>query len=141
MMKPFTLLILLFLAGVAKPTFAEACRFAPPPRLQPGASAVVAPGVGLLNLRALPALDTGVSVQLYSGNTLTVLGGPSCNGRINWWRVESANGTRGWVAEGTWAQYFVVPADDAQNPPRPLVRVVSAGVLRGVLFLVGVLHP
>ncbi|MEP7292782.1 MAG: SH3 domain-containing protein [Chloroflexota bacterium] len=123
-MKRLTLLILLVLAGVAKPAFAksalaDACLQAPAPRLRVGGEAVVAEGVDRLNMRALPAVDTGVRVQLYSGNTLSVIGGPSCNGLYTWWRVESANGSRGWVAEATWDQYFVVPIEDAAEPPTP----------------------
>lgn len=118
-MKRITLSILLILSGIAKPTFADACLHAPAPRLSVGIEAVVAAGVGPLNMRALPAVDTGISVQLYGGNQVTVIGGPSCNGLYTWWRVENANGSRGWIAEGTWEQYFVVPLEDAEAPPNP----------------------
>lgn len=119
MMKRITLLILLIVSSIAKPALADACLHAPAPRLRVGGEAVVAAGVGPLNVRALPAVDTGISVQVYGGNKLTVIGGPSCNGLYTWWRVESANGSRGWVAEGTWKQYFVVPLEDAEAPPDP----------------------
>jgi hypothetical protein len=118
-MKPLLLLILLVLAGVAKPAFAEACLHAPAPRLAVGEMAVVSEAAGRLNLRALPAVDTGVEIQVYAGNQLTVIGGPSCNGLYTWWRVESENGSRGWVAEGTWENYYVIPLEDAQDPPTP----------------------
>lgn len=122
-------LILLVLAASAKPAFAsppaspsasrfaDACLHAPAPRLHAGESAVVLSVQ--LNLRALPAVETGVNIQLYRGNTVTVIGGPSCNGLYTWWRVETANGHRGWVAEGAWDQYYVVPAEDADAPPTP----------------------
>lgn len=118
-MKRFLLLIVLVLAGVAKPVFAEACLHAPAPRLAIGEMAVVSTAAGRLNLRSLPAVDTGVENQVYAGNQLTVIGGPSCNGLYTWWRVETANGTRGWVAEGTWEHYYVVPLEDAEDPPTP----------------------
>lgn len=120
-MKRISSLILLILALYASPNLgvlsaaADACSNAPAPRLHVGLEAVVAANVGPLNLRALPAVSTGVEVQLYSGNVLNVLAGPSCNGHFNWWRVETRNGRRGWVAEGTWERYWVVPARDAER--------------------------
>jgi uncharacterized protein YgiM (DUF1202 family) len=119
LMTRLALLILLVLASVAKPVFADACLHAPAPRLSAGIDAVISRGAGRLNLRALPALDTGINVQLYAGNRVTVLGGPSCNGLYNWWRVETQNGARGWVAEGTWEAYFVIPFEEYEAPPTP----------------------
>lgn len=113
----FPLLILLCFATYANPAFAEACPHAPPPRLSIAAEAVVmADG---LSLRALPAVSTGLDGKLYSGNQLHVIGGPSCNGLYTWWRVETERGLKGWVAEGTWEEYYVVPAADAEQPPTP----------------------
>lgn len=112
------MVIVLILAGYAKPAFGDACTMgAPPTRLRVDAEAVVI--TGRLNLRTLPVVEGGITAQLYSGNPVTVIGGPSCNGLYNWWRVESASGTRGWVAEGAWDQYYVVPAEDAEQPPMP----------------------
>ena len=116
-MKRLTVLILLILAGYAKPTFADACLYAPPPRLSIDGEAVVV-GDGL-SLRALPAVSTGLDGKLYTGNVLKVIGGPSCNGIYNWWRVETSAGIRGWVAEGSWDAYFVVPAAAAKTPLTP----------------------
>lgn len=111
------LVILLVLATVAKPAFADPCPYAPPPRLTVAADAVVvADG---LSQRALPAVSTGLDGKLYSGHTLRVIGGPSCNGLYTWWRVETSGGQRGWVAEGAWDGYYVVPAGDAAAPPTP----------------------
>lgn len=116
-MKRLALLIVLILAGYAKPTFADTCIGAPPPRLAEGGEAVVI--AGRLNLRALPVVEAGVVTQLYQNNHVTVISEASCNGGYRWWRVESANGSRGWVAEGAWDQYYVVPVDDAEQPPTP----------------------
>ncbi len=123
-MKRLTLLILLILASYATPTFsafadafADACLVAPPPRLQVGGEAVVV--ANQLNMRALPSAETGISVKLYLHTHLTIIAGPSCNGLYTWWRVESPNGSRGWIAEGTWQEYYVVPAEDAEQPPTP----------------------
>ncbi len=116
-MKRLTLLILLVLSVYANPAFADACLYAPPPHLMEGIEAVVI-GDGL-SLRALPAVSTGLDGKLYTGNVLKVISGPSCNGIYNWWRVETSAGIRGWVAEGSWDHYFVVPEADAKAPPTP----------------------
>ena len=116
-MKRLLLVIVLILASYAKPSSADACTGTPPPRLRDDSEAVVI--TGRLNLRALPVVEAGVVTQLYGGNHVTVIGGPSCNGGYRWWRVESVNGSRGWAAEGAWDQYYVVPAADAEQPPTP----------------------
>jgi len=97
----------------------DMCPLAPTARLRVGMVAVVyADG---LNLRALPAVDTGVNAQLYNGNALTIVGGPSCNGHYNWWRVELPNGRRGWIAEATWETFYVIPqARQNVRVPTPL---------------------
>lgn len=117
MIKRLTLLIVLILAGYAKPAFADGCMGAPPQRLAEGGEAVVI--TGRLNLRALPVVEAGVVTQLYQNNRVRVMAGPSCNGGYTWWRVESGNGSRGWVAEGMWDQYYLVPVEDAEAPPTP----------------------
>ncbi|MCC6804842.1 MAG: SH3 domain-containing protein [Anaerolineae bacterium] len=116
-MKRLALLIVLILAGYAKPAFADPCIGAPPPRLIEGGEAVVI--AGRLNVRALPVVEAGAVTQLYPNNRVTVIRDASCNGGYTWWRVESANGSRGWVAEGAWDQYYIVPGEDAEAPPTP----------------------
>jgi hypothetical protein len=111
-----TLLILLFLSGFAYPAFAKDCPSAPRTRLWVGAQVVVS--VGQVNMRALPAVSTGIRQPLYQGNALTILDGPSCNSRYHWWRVETAGGQRGWVAEGDWEVYYLVPARDIERGRR-----------------------
>ncbi|MCC6614180.1 MAG: SH3 domain-containing protein [Anaerolineae bacterium] len=103
---------------LAMPASAVACTHAPGSLLRPGMAAVVGPNVDRLNVRALPAVETGVRAQLYRGAALNVIDGPSCNGGYNWWHVELADGTRGWVAEGTWNVYYVIPAS-MTRPPLP----------------------
>lgn len=92
------------------PAQTHACPLVPAPRLRPGMEAVVAPGLWGLNLRALPAVSTGVRVQIGAGQRMIVLDGPSCNGRYQWFRVELPNGVTGWIAEGEWAGYYIMPA-------------------------------
>ena len=124
MSKPLSLILLclVVLANIhlahADPAL-ESCPLAPSARLRVGMTAVVyADG---LNLRALPAVDTGINAQLYNGNVLTVIGGSSCNGHYRWWRVETVNGRRGWIAEGTWETFYVIPQARQDVPvPTPL---------------------
>lgn len=106
----YLLVLVCALSLLPAPTHArDACPDAPPPRLQVGGTAVVVDGADRLNMRALPAVGTAIVQVLYSGNELLVLDGPSCNGGYNWWRVEYAETRRGWVAEGDWETYYVVP--------------------------------
>lgn len=95
----------------------ESCPLAPATRLHVGGEAVVSPLIGQVNLRSLPAVSTGIETPLYQGNRLTVLAGPSCNRHFQWWRVETANGLRGWVAEGTWENYYLIPAREFDAYP------------------------
>ena len=115
------ILLILALYATPKPAFADAtraaCLVAPPPRLSVDSEAVVV--ANQLNMRALPSAGTGITAKLYLGTRLTVISGPSCNGVYTWWRVETSTGMRGWVAEGTWEEYYVVPAADAEEPPTP----------------------
>ena len=94
----------------AQPAPASGCPSAPASRLHPGMTAVVAPGLWGLNLRALPAVSTGVRAQIGAGQRMTILDGPACNGRYHWFRVELPNGVSGWLAEGTWQEYYLVPS-------------------------------
>jgi len=105
------------------PGVIQPCPGGPRPRLHAGIIAVVAPGIGPLNVRALPAVGTGIRDQLYAGNRVTVLSGPSCNGGLTWWRVETRASVHGWVAEGTWLRYWLIPARDVDQTgytPTPL---------------------
>jgi len=113
------LLIALLLPGQS--TAAQACPNAPRSRLAAGMIAVVAPGIGALNVRRLPAVGAGVADRLYSGNRVTVISGPSCNGGLNWWRVTTGAHVTGWVAEGTWLAYWLIPAHAAGRILTPLM--------------------
>lgn len=114
-------LIVLILTLFASPrlALAGACPHAPAPRLKADAAAVVSRNIVRLNLRALPAVDTGVVGLLSPGARLTIISGPSCNGGYNWWRVETSFGARGWVAEGAWEAYYVIPEREAERPVDP----------------------
>ena len=109
----------------AQPAPASGCPSAPASRLHPGMTAVVAPGLWGLNLRALPAVSTGVRAQVGAGQRMTILDGPACNGRYHWYRVELPNGVSGWLAEGTWQEYYLVPP-----PPQGLARALLTPVER-----------
>lgn len=130
------LCVLLMIALMASPfaVMAQAspggCELAPAARLHVGDEVVVSPEIGQVNLRSLPAVSTGIETALYQGNRLTILAGPSCNRHFLWWRVETASGRRGWVAEGTWERYYLVPAREFDAyPARDLVSPVEYACL------------
>ncbi len=102
---------ILLLLTVWQPGNAALCPDAPLPRLSVGDRAEVAPDIDRLRLRALPAVGTGEVRLLYTGNQFDVLAGPSCNGGYTWWRVVLDDETSGWVAEGTWEEYYLRPLD------------------------------
>jgi len=69
---------------------------------------------GGLNLRAEPSTTAGVVMYVFNGEYVAVLAGPTVTeeggSRFTWWRVQTANGSQGWMAgaiDGTVT--FVVP--------------------------------
>lgn len=88
------------------------CPGAPLSRLEVGIRGEVAPGIDRLRLRMLPAVGAGEVRLLYSGSRFEVLAGPSCNGGFRWWRIVLDDGAAGWVAEGTWEEYYLRPLSD-----------------------------
>jgi SH3 domain-containing protein len=135
-------LIFLILLLYASPSMAraDACPTAPLSLISVGDTAVVADGVDGLNMRTLPAISTGIEVKLYHGNQVTILAGPSCNGGYNWWRVELADGRRGWVAEGDWEQYYLVPVGMTFAKLRPLEAICIAVAFRWLFAYLGWSH-
>jgi hypothetical protein len=101
--------------------FENPCLMAPMPRLHIGMTVIVSPSIGQLNLRSLPAVSTGIENTLYAGNRLLVLTEQSCNRHFHWFRVEQiATGIRGWVAEGTWETFYVIPESDGDRVLLPI---------------------
>ena len=131
-MRIFVLILLIFglFASPNKASHGEACPDAPPSRLRVGEHAEVAAGVDRLNLRMLPAVGTGEVRLLYAGTTFEVLAGPSCNGGFSWWRVALQDGSKGWVAEGTWSAYYLRPVDRrlCTSPEDPWLQWVASRV-------------
>jgi hypothetical protein len=109
-------LILMAIITAAGRAGAAGCPSAPESIIGAGMELIVAPGIGTLNVRALPARDTGVVGRVSAGMRLRAVGGRSCNGHYYWRRVELANGARGWVAEGDWDGYYLIPADGRRVP-------------------------
>ncbi len=109
-------LALLAILAAARQTGAAACPSAPQSIIGAGMELIVAPGIEALNVRALPARDTGIVARLSAGMRLRAVGGRSCGGRYVWRRVELPNGARGWVAEGDWDGYYLIPADGRRIP-------------------------
>lgn len=107
----YWLILSTLLLSLWMPRTLELCPNAPLPRLHVGERGTVVPGIDRLRLRALPAVGTGEVQLLYAGNQFEVIAGPSCNGGFVWWQVSVDNGVSGWVAEGSWTEYYLQPLE------------------------------
>lgn len=67
-----------------------------------GQQLIIQSGTGGLNLRSEPTTTAGVVVYVFNGEYVAVLAGPMENEadglRYTWWRVQTANGSQGWMA-------------------------------------------
>jgi len=61
--------------------------------------AVTGTGESKLRVRAGPGTDFATLIIVPDGTEFIVLEGPQSEGGYTWWRVEGADGTKGWVAE------------------------------------------
>jgi hypothetical protein len=92
----------------------EVCEDAPPTRLKVGDHARVTFTDGLpLRIRSEPDASTtsNVVTQVPEGMEMDILAGPECGDNFVWWRVRTASGVTGWVAEGDFEDYYVEPWD------------------------------
>jgi hypothetical protein len=112
------------------------CPGAPPPRLEIGMPAEVAPTIDRLRLRLLPAVGTGEQRLLWAATPFEVLAGPSCNGGYVWWRIQLADGVTGWVAEGTWSEYYIQPRE-----PQTICQRIESPWLQMLLTPLCVAYP
>ncbi|MBN1563509.1 MAG: Ig-like domain-containing protein [Anaerolineae bacterium] len=73
-----------------------------------------------LNIRQEPNLTAQTLTQVLPGETMQIVGGPFCEGGYLWWQMRLDNGSVGWAAEGTLANYFyaplTTPPQDANAP-------------------------
>jgi hypothetical protein len=62
-----------------------------------------------LALRASPEGD--ILIRLLPGSSLTIKGGPRCEGSVYWWKVRTESGKTGWVMDGTDErdEFFICP--------------------------------
>lgn len=60
-----------------------------------------------LRLRTTPGGE--ILQRLAEGTPFVIIDGPRCDDDFTWWRVELANGSRGWLAEGNEDAYFIEP--------------------------------
>ncbi|MCY3864377.1 MAG: hypothetical protein OXG68_02960 [Chloroflexi bacterium] len=72
---------------------------------------------GPLNMRGQPAADAQVLLQIPSGWTLGVTGGPECVDGYVWW-LALVNGQTGYIAESGAGRYLVKPATPLFLPSR-----------------------
>jgi len=68
---------------------------------------------GRLRIRTSPDTSTNINIiaNLDEGTLMTVLSGPICNSGYVFWKVRTANGIVGYVAEGDNDQHWLTPID------------------------------
>jgi hypothetical protein len=80
---------------------------------QPGALAVGGTAkvtvTGGLNMREQADRQSRQVGKLNSGAIVTIIGGPSQADDYTWWQVDDGKGLKGWVAEGSGADKWLVP--------------------------------
>lgn len=79
-----------------------------PPRLAPGVSAVVTPGLPN-RMRVEPALSGRFMLFIPAGAAFQVLSAPVCANGMYWYQV-NYNGAIGWTAEGRGSTYWLQPS-------------------------------
>lgn len=97
--------------------------------LGPNVAALVTAPAGL-NLRQAPSSGGALIVQLATGQTVTVVEGPTEAEGFTWWRIDAGNGQSGWVAQGDSETVWLAPATVAgpRNPnPQPVDRAPRVG--------------
>ncbi len=87
------------------------CPAALPSRLISGQDGIVLAGTPN-RIREFPNLDAEILGEIPSGETFSVIRGPSCgfDSAIAWWQVEY-NDITGWTAEGQADTYFTEPVE------------------------------
>jgi hypothetical protein len=104
-----------------------------PPRLSPGTTAYVTPGLPNL-MRTLPrrGSDSLIVGRIPGNGVFTVLSGPQCdNEGRNWWQVNYA-GIVGWTAEGEHGLYWLAPFGCPKSPVPRLAPGMQARVTPGL---------
>jgi hypothetical protein len=66
-------------------------------------------------VRKQPEASSKILGRLAEGVQFSLIDGPRCSDGFTWWRIQLANGTRGWVAEGNRSTYFIEPVDASQQ--------------------------
>ncbi len=96
-------------------TAAEICVGAPASHLALRMTAIQALNQNPVRVRAEPQSGTTIQFLLYPGQSVTIIDGPVCNkldtsaASLLWWQIETSDGLKGWVTEGTPDQYFLTP--------------------------------
>ncbi|MEO0563276.1 MAG: hypothetical protein AAF125_14305 [Chloroflexota bacterium] len=59
---------------------------------------------------------TATGENVFPGQLVVVLDGPTCIDDVNWWQIESPDGWSGWVAEAVGEDYFFQPVTRSPTP-------------------------
>lgn len=117
------------------------CAGALPERLAVGIRGYVNYNLGL-RIRSEPNAQANFLAVLDLGTEFTVIGGPVCNGRLNWWEVRLETGATGWLGEGD--NYYLIapinleravvtlPAVDCMFAPPSLFEIGDRGITDNV---------
>ncbi len=111
------ILSIALLAVLITPLAARACGGGgpvyPPPQTRmavgvQGVTAYTASG-DPLTVREEPGLNGKYLTQLYNGVKFTVVDGSQEMDNFIWWKITTADGVTGWVAEGEYGDYYIQP--------------------------------
>ncbi len=90
-----------------------ACPNAPAQRMIVGKNGSVCTREDSMTVRREPNLLGEMVIRLAPGDTFKVIDGPECSSNWSWWKIQTANGNTGWIAEGgdDIDPYFICPVD------------------------------
>jgi len=90
-----------------------ACPGAPALRMTVGKDGSVCTKEDSMAVRKEPNRLGEMVIRLTPGTIFTVIGGPECSNNWSWWKIQTTNGTTGWIAEGgdDTDPYFICPVD------------------------------
>lgn len=103
-------------ANSAQKTDTVFCNGAPKSRVFVGTVARITLTDGTpTRVREKPTTSAKILGRLAEGTQFKVVNGPKCADNYAWWQIQLANGTRGWIAEGSKTLYFIEPITEKQG--------------------------
>ena len=78
-------------------------------------------------VRAKPSTSSKILGEIADGTQFLIKQGPKCADGYTWWQVQLQNGTKGWMAEGSKAVYFIEPVSASQSSCKGMRTRISVG--------------